>query len=79
MRLSIKFLISNNLTKIIDLRDDKGVCPEELELKENYNNYREIINNLNRDKYDMNEQIDIYNRLVKDNIYLRGLYNKINK
>ena len=43
LRLDIKFMMCENLIKIITLRDEKGICSKELKLVINYEVYDKII------------------------------------
>ena len=77
LRLDIKFMMSNNLIKIIALRDEKGICSKELKLVINYEVYDKIIEMLNNKEFSIKEMEILLKGLENDFEYLDYTYNMI--
>ena len=77
LRLDIKRLMSNNLIKIIALRDEKGICSRELKLVINYEVYDKLIEMLNNKEFSIKEMEILLKGLEKDFEYLDYTYNVI--
>ena len=77
LRLDIKFMMSNNLIKIISLRDEKGICSKELELVINYEVYDKIIEMLNNKEFSIKEMEILLKGLENDFEYLDYTYKAI--
>ena len=77
LRLDIKRLMSNNLIKIIGLRDEKGICSRELSLLINYEVYDKIIEMLNNKEFSIKEMEILLKGLENDFEYLNYTYNMI--
>ena len=77
LRLDIKRLMSNNLIKIIALRDDKNICSKELKLVINYEVYDKIIEMLNNKEFSIKEMEILLKGLENDFEYLDYTYKAI--
>ena len=77
LRLDIKFMMSNNLIKIISLRDEKSICSKELKLAINYEVYDKIIEMLNNKEFSIKEMEILLKGLENDFEYLDYTYNVI--
>ena len=77
LRLDIKFMMSNNLIKIISLRDDKSICSRELSLLINYEVYDKIIEMLNNKEFSIKEMEILLKGLENDFEYLDYTYKAI--
>ena len=77
LRLDIKRLMSNNLIKIIALRDEKSICSKELKLAINYEVYDKIIEMLNNKEFSIKEMEILLKGLKNDFEYLNYTYNMI--
>ena len=77
LRLDIKFMMSNNLIKIIALRDDKNICSRELKLVINYEVYDKLIEMLNNKEFSIKEMEILLKGLENDFEYLDSTYNMI--
>ena len=77
LRLDIKFMMSNNLIKIISLRDEKSICSKELSLLINYEVYDKIIEMLNNKEFSIKEMEILLKGLENDFEYLDYTYNMI--
>ena len=77
LRLDIKFMMSNNLIKIIALRDDKSICSRELKLLINYEVYEKIIEMLNNKEFSIKEMEILLKGLKNDFEYLNYTYNMV--
>ena len=77
LRLDIKFMMSNNLIKIIALRDEKDICSKELKLVINYEVYDKIIEMLNNKEFSIKEMEILLKGLKNDFEYLNYTYNVI--
>ena len=77
LRLDIKRLMSNNLIKIITLRDEKGICSRELKLVINYEVYDKIIEMLNNKEFSIKEMEILLKGLENDFEYLNYTYNMV--
>ena len=77
LRLDIKFMMSNNLIKIIALRDDKSICSRELKLLINYEVYDKLIEMLNNKEFSIKEMEILLKGLENDFEYLDYTYNMI--
>ena len=55
LRLDIKFIMANNLIEIINLRDEKNICSEELSLTVDYEIYDKLIEILNNKGFSVEE------------------------
>ena len=77
LRLDIKRLMSNNLIKIIALRDEKGVCSRDLKLVINYEVYDKIIEMLNNKEFSIKEMEILLKGLENDFEYLNYTYNMV--
>ena len=77
LRLDIKFMMSNNLIKIISLRDEKSICSKELKLAINYEVYDKIIEMLNNKEFSIKEMEILLKGLENDFEYLDCTYNVI--
>ena len=77
LRLDIKFMMSNNLIKIISLRDEKGICSKELKLAINYEVYDKLIEMLNNKEFSIKEMEILLKGLENDFEYLDYTYKAI--
>ena len=77
LRLDIKFMMSNNLIKIIALRDEKDICSKELKLAINYEVYDKIIEMLNNKEFNIKEMEILLKGLENDFEYLDYTYKAI--
>ena len=77
LRLDIKFMMSNNLIKIIALRDEKGICSKELSLTVDYEVYDKLIEMLNNKEFSIKEMEILLKGLENDFEYLNYTYNMI--
>ena len=77
LRLDIKFMMSNNLIKIIALRDDKNICSRELKLLINYEVYDKLIEMLNNKEFSIKEMEILLKGLENDFKYLDCTYKAI--
>ena len=77
LRLDIKRLMSNNLIKIIALRDEKNICSKELKLVINYEVYDKLIEMLNNKEFSITEMKILLKGLENDFEYLDYTYNMI--
>ena len=77
LRLDIKFMMSNNLIKIISLRDEKSICSKELKLVINYEVYDKIIEKLNDKGFSIEEMERLLGYLRNDFEYLDYTYKAI--
>ena len=77
LRLDIKFMMSNNLIKIITLRDEKGICSRELSLLINYEVYDKLIEMLNNKEFSIKEMEILLKGLENDFEYLDYTYNMV--
>ena len=77
LRLDIKFMMSNNLIKIIALRDEKNICSRELSLLINYEVYDKLIEMLNNKEFSIKEMEILLKGLENDYEYLDYTYNMV--
>ena len=77
LRLDIKFMMSNNLIKIIVLRDEKNVCSRELSLTVDYEIYDKLIEKLNDKGFSIEEMERLLGYLRNDFEYLDYTYRAI--
>ena len=77
LRLDIKFMMSNNLIKIITLRDEKGICSKELSLVIDYEIYDKLIEMLNNKEFSIKEMEILLKGLENDFEYLDYTYKAI--
>ena len=77
LRLDIKFMMSNNLIKIITLRDEKNICSRELSLLINYEVYDKLIEMLNNKEFSIKEMEILLKGLENDFEYLDYTYNMV--
>ena len=77
LRLDIKRLMSNNLIKIIALRDEKNICSKELKLVINYEVYDKLIEMLNNKEFSIKEMEILLKGLENDFEYLNYTYNMV--
>ena len=77
LRLDIKRLMSNNLIKIIALRDEKNICSRELKLVINYEVYDKLIEMLNNKEFSIKEMEILLKGLENDFEYLDYTYKVI--
>ena len=77
LRLDIKFMMSNNLIKIINLRDEKSICSKELKLLINYEVYDKLIEMLNNKEFSIKEMEILLKGLENDFEYLDYTYKAI--
>ena len=77
LRLDIKFMMSNNLIKIIALRDEKSICSRELSLLINYEVYDKLIEMLNNKEFSIKEMEILLKGLKNDFEYLNYTYNMV--
>ena len=77
LKLDIKFMMSNNLIKIITLRDEKGICSRELSLLINYEVYDKLIEMLNNKEFSIKEMEILLKGLKNDFEYLNYTYNMV--
>ena len=77
LRLDIKFMMSNNLIKIIVLRDEKNICSRELSLSVDYELYDKIIEKLNNKGFSIDEMERLLGYLRNDFEYLDYTYKAI--
>ena len=77
LRLDIKRLMSNNLIKIIALRDEKNICSRELKLLINYEVYDKLIEMLNNKEFSIKEMEILLKGLENDFEYLDYTYKAI--
>ena len=77
LRLDIKFMMSNNLIKIIVLRDEKNICSRELSLAVDYEIYDKLIEKLNDKGFSIEEMERLLEYLRNDFEYLDYTYKAI--
>ena len=77
LRLDIKFMMANNLIKIIALRDEKNICSRELSLTVDYEMYDKLIEKLNDKGFSMEEMERLLESLRNDFEYLDYTYKAI--
>ena len=77
LRLDIKFMMSNNLIKIIALRDEKNICSRELSLTIDYEIYDKIIEKLNNKGFSIEEMERLLGYLRNDFEYLDYTYKAV--
>ena len=77
LRLDIKRLMSNNLIKIIALRDEKNICSRELSLAIDYEIYDKLIEKLNDKGFSMEEMERLLGYLRNDFEYLDYTYKAV--
>ena len=77
LRLDIKFMMSNNLIKIIALRDEKNICSRELSLTVDYEMYDKIIEKLNDKGFSIEEMERLLEYLRNDFEYLDYTYKAV--
>ena len=77
LRLDIKFMMSDNLIKIIALRDEKGICSRELSLTVDYEIYDKIIEKLNDKGFSIEEMERLLGYLRNDFEYLDYTYKAV--
>ena len=77
LRLDIKFMMSNNLIKIIALRDEKNICSRELSLTVDYEIYDKLIEKLNDKGFSIEEMERLLGYLRNDFEYLDYTYKTI--
>ena len=77
LRLDIKFMMSNNLIEIINLRDEKNICSRELSLTVDYEIYDKIIEKLNDKGFSIEEMERLLEYLKNDFEYLDYTYKAI--
>ena len=77
LRLDIKFMMANNLIKIIALRDEKNICSRELSLAIDYEIYDKIIEKLNNKGFSIKEMKRLLEYLRNDFEYLDYTYKAI--
>ena len=77
LRLDIKFMMSNNLIKIIALRDEKNICSRELSLSIDYETYDKLIEKLNDKGFSIEEMERLLGCLKNDFEYLDYTYRAI--
>ena len=77
LRLDIKFMMSNNLIEIINLRDEKNICSRELSLTIDYEIYDKIIEKLNDKGFSIEEMEKLLKYLRNDFEYLDYTYKAI--
>lgn len=69
LRYDTKLLMSYNLTRIIELKDENGICERELSLNVPIDEYYEIMDRFNFISLDQMELL--YEKLQQDNAYLK--------
>ena len=77
LRLDIKFMMSNNLIKIIVLRDEKNICTRELSLTIDYEIYDKLIEKLNDKGFSVEEMERLLGYLRNDFEYLDYTYKAV--
>ena len=77
LRLDIKFMMANNLIKIIVLRDEKNICSRELSLTIDYEIYDKIIEILNDKGFSIEEMERLLEYLRNDFEYLDYTYKAV--
>ena len=77
LRWEIKGLMSNSVSKVITLRDEKSICSRELKLLINYEVYDKIIEMLNNKEFSIKEMEILLKGLENDFEYLDYTYNMI--
>ena len=77
LRLDIKFIMANNLSKIIALRDEKNICSRELSLAVDYEIYDKIIEKLNDKGFSIEEMERLLGYLRNDFEYLDYTYKAV--
>ena len=77
LRLDIKFMMSNNLIKIIALRDEKSICSKELSLTIDYEIYDKLIEKLNDKGFSIEEMERLLGYLRNDFEYLDYTYKAV--
>ena len=77
LRLDIKFMMSNNLIKIIVLRAAKNICSRELSLLVDYEIYDKLIEKLNDKGFSIEEMERLLGYLRNDFEYLDYTYRAI--
>ena len=79
LRLDIKWVMCENLIKIIEIRDQCKVPSSDLTLGIDYNIYDKLIETLNYGEFDSEDMKYILKMLTDDNEYLNTTYNKLIK
>ena len=77
LRLDIKFMMCENLIKIITIRDEKSICSKELKLLINYEVYDKLIEMLNNKEFNIKEMEILLKGLKNDFEYLDYTYKAI--
>ena len=77
LRLDIKFMMANNLIEIINLRDEKNICSEKLNLLIDYEIYDKLIEKLNNKGFSIEEMEKLLKYLRNDFEYLDYTYKAI--
>ena len=77
LRLDIKFMMTNNLIEIINLRDEKNICSKELSLSVDYELYDKLIEKLNDKGFSIEEMERLLEYLRNDFEYLDYTYRVI--
>ena len=77
LRLDIKFMMSNNLIEIINLRDEKNICSKELSLLVDYETYDKLIEKLNDKGFSIEEMERLLEYLRNDFEYLDYTYRAV--
>ena len=77
LRLDIKFMMANNLIEIINLRDEKNICSEKLNLLIDYEIYDKLIEKLNNKGFSIEEMERLLRSLKNDSEYLDYTYKAI--
>ena len=79
LRLDIKWVMCENLIKIIEIRDQCKVPSSDLTLGIDYDIYGKLIETLNDGGFDSEDMKYILKMLTDDNEYLNTTYNKLIK
>ena len=79
LRLDIKWVMCENLIKIIEIRDQCKVPSSDLTLGIDYDIYSKLIETLNDGEFDSEDMKYILKMLTDDNEYLNTTYNKLIK
>ena len=79
LRLDIKWVMCENLIKIIEIRDQCKVPTSDLTLGIDYDIYSKLIETLNDGEFDSEDMKYILKMLTDDNEYLNTTYNKLIK
>ena len=79
LRLDIKWVMCENLIKIIEIRDQCKVPSSDLTLGIDYDIYSKLIETLNDGGFDSEDMKYILKMLTDDNEYLNTTYNKLIK